>query len=529
MSKLFSKTLLTVAVLFAVISLGMSLVSGWNIYRGMSQEFRDMGHAVAGIVADASVGPILDDNPVLLQTMIDQYLGIEGVSHIVVADRNGTVIAHTFVPAVAPAVRDLLANTASAGHDLSSGPAGIRAVDLDGTIEVLAPVLGGTAGHVLIGMDRAIIRDQVLSVIAQQQGLMLLLFIVAIGVCWFLIRRISRPLADLSAHARKLAAVEIGAIGKLSAEIEHVATDSHDEIGELAQSFMHMESELEKSVRDLAVSVAEQQRIRTELEVAREIQMRMLPDPAHLDSLHPAVRVAASIEPAEEVGGDFFDCFTLGAAPNQSPESGSGRRLFLAVGDVSGKGVPAALLMSMTCMLLRTRAAWHSSAASLLEEVNRVLSRDNESCMFVTTWCGFLDLQTRELTFASAGHNAALVRSGSAEVRELSPPRGVVMGALQEARYQDARVTLDAGDVLYLYTDGVTEAASVETELYSEGRLMGALRDSQCNSPEGVTHFVAATLRRFSAGAPQSDDITMLAVQCVTESSRDSGAQAPSA
>ena len=240
MSKLFSKTLLTVAVLFAMISLGMSLVSGWNIYRGMSQEFGDMGHAVAGIVADAAVGPILDDNPVLLQTMIDQYLGIEGVSHIIVADRDGMVIAHTFVPAVTPAVRELLTQIASAGHDLSSGPAVIRAVDLEDTIEVLAPVLGGMAGHVLIGMDRAIIRDQVLAVFLQQQGLMMLLLVVAIGVCWFLIRRISRPLGDLSAHARKLAAAEIGSIGKLSAEIEHVAIDSHDEIGELARSFMHM-------------------------------------------------------------------------------------------------------------------------------------------------------------------------------------------------------------------------------------------------------------------------------------------------
>ena len=262
--------------------------------------------------------------------------------------------------------------------------------------------------------------------------------------------------------------------------------------------------------------------------MAREIQMRMLPDPTHLASLHSAVRIAACIEPAEEVGGDFFDCFILGAPPNQSSTNVSGQRLFLVVGDVSGKGVPAALLMSMTCMLLRTRSAWHSSAAALLEEVNRVLSRDNESCMFVTAWCGFLDLRTRELTFASAGHNAALVRSESAAVRELYPPRGVVMGATQDASYHDAHVTLDVGDVLYVYTDGVTEAASVDAKLYSEQRLIAALRDSQCASPEGVTRFISETLRRFSAGTPQSDDITMLAVQFATQPPRESGARASS-
>lgn len=515
MSRLFSKTLLVVGALFAAISLVMSLVSGWNIHRGMSQEFRDMGHAVAGILADASVGPILDHNPVLLQSMIDQYLGIEGIAHILVADRDGTVIAHTFVPSVPPHIRELLSGTADARHDLASGPASTRAIDTASTIEVLAPVLGGMAGHVLIGMDRAIIRDQVLSVIAQQQGLMLLLFLCAIGVCWYLIRLISRPLNDLGAHARKVAAAEVGSIGKLSAEIEHLAGSSHDEIGELARSFMHMEAELDQSVRQLAVSIAEQERIRTELEVAREIQMRILPDPTHLGSLHPAVRIAARIETAEEVGGDFFDCFTLAAPLREGQTGAPGRRLFLAIGDVSGKGVPAALLMSMTCTLLRTRAARHTSAAGLLEEVNLTLSRDNETCMFVTVWCGFLDLTTRELTYASAGHNAALVRAASSEVRELQAPRGIVLGADANVRYRDAHVRLDPGDVLYLYTDGVTEATSVATELYSEGRLMGALRDSRCDSPEAVTRFVADTVRRFAAGAPQADDITMLAVQCV--------------
>ncbi len=522
MSKLFKKTLLIVISLFVVISVAMSALSGWNIYRSVSKEFTVKGQSVAGIIADAGIQPLLAENPVRLQSMIDNYLQIDGVSYIAVANQHSKIVAHTFVPAVPKSVRDIITNSTTVQNGAGEAGATPRVLQSAGQINIIAPILGGVAGTVIVGMDMGVIRTQIWSIILQQQGLMLLLLLVSVGICYFLINRISQPLLQLSDHAKNLAGTDIEKIGSLHTAIESVASHSHDEIGALARSFVYMEEALSESVRKLAESVAEQQRISAELAVAQKIQMHMLPDVARLDGLHESTRIEALIRPAKEMGGDLFDCFFLGHAnvedsqsSNQKQGQQKGReRLFFLIGDVSGKGVPAALFMSMTCALIRAKAAHHDRPSEVLEAVNSELSSDNDDCMFVTVFCGVLDLHSRQLVYCSAGHNAPYLVSAENGVRALECEQGIALGAMDEARFSDSTTSFGAGEMLFMFTDGVTEAINAKGQLYAEERLVSVLSRHAGAAPSEVLHGTLRDLQRFSLDQPQADDITMMAIQC---------------
>ncbi|MDH3978891.1 MAG: SpoIIE family protein phosphatase [Gammaproteobacteria bacterium] len=512
MSRLFKKTLIVVVVLFGLISTSISILSAWSIYTGMTQEFDVKGHSIGSILAEASIAALMADNPAALQSTIDEYLGVEGVSHVLIADRAGDIVAHTFVPGIPNDIAQLT-------HNLKLDLVNHRAGTFDNDIHemerhqnIVSPILGGEAGYVLVGMDKSLIKDQILSIILQQQGIVLLLMILSIIITYFLIDKISQPLTVLNRHAEKLASVDIENIDCFKHEIARLTSHSHDEIGELAKSFIFMEDALAESVKTLASNVAAQERINTELAVAREIQLKMLPDQATLKKLHKNVIVYAMVRSAKEVGGDLFDCFYLGEHGADSKTGEFGRKLFFVIGDVAGKGVPAALFMSMTCTLLRTKANNYSQPGDLLQSVNRELCVNNDACMFVTVFCGVLDLQTGKLVYCSAGHDSPFVLSPADGVTNLECKPGIALGVLDKAVYENGNHQLSSSDTLFLYTDGVTEAKDMEGQLYSVPRLVELLNGQLKANPETILKAVIEDIDRFADEAPQADDITMMAI-----------------
>ena len=265
-------------------------------------------------------------------------------------------------------------------------------------------------------------------------GLLLLLVVSALVA-----RSIARPLRRMAKATEKVAH------GDLDIDLSDIRRE--DEVGQLARSFTAMAQDLKKYIKDLTETTAAKQRIESELSIAARIQRSMLPSvfPAfpHRDEFD----IYAVMHPAKEVGGDFYDFFFL-----------DDDHLCVVVGDVSGKGVPAALFMSVTKYLIEAAVGMDEPPDKALERVNRHLASNNESCMFVTIFMGILNVRTGEFLYANAGHNRPLLWDKDCEPSFLKPPGGPVVGIMDDAVFTMDRLTFTAGTVLLAYTDGVTEA-----------------------------------------------------------------------
>jgi sigma-B regulation protein RsbU (phosphoserine phosphatase) len=325
-------------------------------------------------------------------------------------------------------------------------------------------------------------------------------------------RSITRPLTRLTAAAREVAG------GRLDAELPTPA--ARDEVRELAESFGHMQTSLRDYIRDLTQATASRERMESELRIAHDIQMGILPKifPPFPD--RSEIDLYASLTPAREVGGDFYDFFPCG----------DDQFCFL-VGDVSGKGVPAAFYMAVAKTLIKAVAESTSYGAQrqgdipgappsrrctdpgrILTRANNDLAQDNDSCMFVTIFCAVLDMKTGELRYASAGHNPPVLLRAGGTAQYLPTRQEPVAGAMEGVTYTTDTLTLAPGDGMLLYTDGVTEAMNPAQELYGEPRLLArAERFGETEARERC-ESIAAEVHAFAAGAEQSDDITLLSL-----------------
>ena len=246
------------------------------------------------------------------------------------------------------------------------------------------------------------------------------------------------------------------------------------------------------------VLTAEKSRLQSELEVANVIQHSLLPRLTEDYPGCPELDVAASMEAAKEVGGDFYDVFYVDPA-----------HLAFIIGDVSGKGVPAALFMASSKITLQNCIRDIPVLSEAVETANNALCEGNEAEMFLTLWVGVLDLKTRDLTFVSAGHNPpVLLRGGKAEL--LKVKNGFVLAGMEGMKYKEHAVRLEKGDVVYLYTDGVTEAEDKSHELFGEERLLACFADKTDPAPARILENVKDSIDGFIDGNSQFDDMTML-------------------
>ena len=276
-----------------------------------------------------------------------------------------------------------------------------------------------------------------------------------------------------------------------------------DELQTLAENFNVMTDELKTQMANLTKITAEQERIAIELDVATRIQSSMLPKNFSVDK---RVDLFATMTSAKEVGGDFYDFYKLDE-----------NHFFITIADVSGKGVPAALFMVAAITNLRnfTSALKNpDDLKSAIEKTNDELCANNDGGLFVTAFSGVLDLSTGIFRYVNAGHNPPLIRRRGKNFEELPIELNFVLGGWEDWQYVQQEIQLEAGDTIFLYTDGVTEAADSTGKMYSLERLQKNLTDSdETKSAEEILSAVHESLEKFSANAEQSDDITMLAVK----------------
>ena len=252
----------------------------------------------------------------------------------------------------------------------------------------------------------------------------------------------------------------------------------------------------------LALVEAAKARMQEELNVGRDIQRSMLPRvfPAFPD--RKELELYAVLEPALEVGGDLYDFFLV-----------DDHRLCFVIGDVSGNGVPAALFMAMTKIMVKTRAASDPSPASIVTHVNDALSAENDSCMFVTLYLGILNLRDGTLLTTNAGHNPPLLKRKDAPFEWMTAQDGPMVGPMPGIAYKESTFRLEPGDELFLYTDGVTEADNRRRELFGNDRLKATLTQSRAGSVVDRIGEVMNAVKRFAGDVPQADDITILGLR----------------
>lgn len=256
-------------------------------------------------------------------------------------------------------------------------------------------------------------------------------------------------------------------------------------------------AQLERAVHEHNELIA----IRRELDVAREIQESILPRRFPAFPERAEIDLFATMVPAKEVGGDFYDFFFV-----------DDDRVALVVGDVSGKGVPAALFMAVSRTLVKSVALEGVAPSACLARVNRLLCGDNEAEMFVSIFYALLDLRDGAVAYANGGHNRPFVVRGNGASEMLPSTNGTVLGVLDDLDYSEATTRLAPGESLFLYTDGVTEAFDVSGRMFGEDRLAQALAARANASAEVCVQGVVADVARFAGDAPQSDDVTALAV-----------------
>jgi sigma-B regulation protein RsbU (phosphoserine phosphatase) len=266
----------------------------------------------------------------------------------------------------------------------------------------------------------------------------------------------------------------------------------------LMASLQASNQELQSSLENLRRTRSAKERMESELNIGREIQMSMLPleFPQRDDC-----QLFAKLVPAREVGGDFYDFFFVDPSV-----------LCVCVGDVSGKGVPSALFAAVTKTLIKSLAKSTPSPAAVLTQVNGELAEGNDSCMFVTVFLALLDLESGEFVYCNAGHNPPMIRRASGSVDILDQRHGPVVAAMDGLAYREDRGRLDPEDLLVLFTDGVTEALNPTEDLFSDPRLADHLRQASELDAISAVESTLAAVRTFEDGAEQADDITLLSV-----------------
>lgn len=305
--------------------------------------------------------------------------------------------------------------------------------------------------------------------------------------------RLTKPVTELIEDVRHISGGELD---------YRTDVESNDEIGELADEFNGMAASLQKYIGELTAITAEKERIGAELNIATQIQASMLPCifPPFPD--HNEFDIFASMDPAKEVGGDFYDFYLIDKT-----------HLALTIADVSGKGVPAALFMVISKSLLKSSAQSGYSPAQVLESINAQLCENNAVGMFVTVWLGILDLTTGKMVCANAGHEYPVIRRKGGKYELFKDRHGFVLGGMEMSRYKDYELDLAEGDRIFVYTDGLTEAADSCNELFGIDRMLSALNshpDSDCTQ---LIAEITADVNAFVGGAPQFDDMTMLAFE----------------
>jgi serine phosphatase RsbU (regulator of sigma subunit) len=488
---------LAIIVLIAVVMGGVTEVVRNRVQQTLLEQILVKGGTLArGLAANAAEAVSTGDS-VRLTSLVDQALKQEkGITVAAVVDAGGVILAHSDFklegqPYPRPADARNLPMTADnqvtqyllQKEEVLDFAAPVMLAGLDPSLQ---KQIG--AAHVvysLAPLTRVV--NETLQWIFYVAGAGLLLGM--LFTVW-LVNRITRPIRRLADAAK--------AIGGGNLDLK-IPVKRHDELGMLSASFNHMASDLKNAQADLIIK----QRLQNEMEIAQRIQGMLVPKTS---PKIPGYSISMFYRAAEEVSGDYFDFINIG------------KGLWgMAVADVSGKGVPGALVMAQTRSVLRSIAPLTASPAKVLSRTNLMLYKDLPENMFVTISYLVLDTAKRSVNLSRGGHLAAVIYRKNAKKCEQEMPTGIAIGISEPETFDlmltERTVKLEPGDFILMYTDGVDEATNSAQELFGNRRLLEALTKSAALKAAGIVDYVQRSVEAFVGAAPQADDITMILVK----------------
>ncbi len=366
------------------------------------------------------------------------------------------------------------------------------------TSAILPIVLeGSTAAVIGVEIPMATLQKALGDYVSHSVLSMLVVTVLCLAVyVHILYRSIIAPINLIAGEASSFVKEE----NQVSTELEKIRTG--DEIQTLSETLLKMERDINHYIDNLTKVTAEKERIGAELNVATQIQADMLPRIFPAFPGRQEFDIFATMNPAKEVGGDFYDFFLTDSD-----------HLALVVADVSGKGIPAALFMVISKTLIKNQAQMGDSPAQILQAVNDQLCENNEAEMFVTVWLGILEISTGKLTAVNAGHEYPIMKKDGGEYEMLDDPHGFVMGVMPGMQYQEYEIWMHKGDSIYVYSDGAPDAVNAEEEQFERERLLASLNRIPGASPSELLGQVKGDIDRFVGEAAQFDDITMLCMR----------------
>lgn len=312
----------------------------------------------------------------------------------------------------------------------------------------------------------------------------------------YMFKKIIRPINIIAREADAFVENDINQ----SVTLANIKTN--DEIENLATSIIKMQHDINNYVTNLTKITAERERIGAELDVAKNIQSSMLPCIFPAFPERSEFDIFASMCPAKEVGGDFYDFFLT-----------DNDHLVMVIADVSGKGVPAALFMMISKTLLKSAAQTNLTPKQILEKVNNQLCENNNAEMFVTVWLGILELSTGKMVCANAGHEYPALYKKKSGFELYQDKHGFVLAGMEDICYREYTIQLEPNDIVFVYTDGVAEATNLDNELYGTSRMLDALNTCPNLTPTTIASYIKNDVDKFVGKAEQFDDITMLCIR----------------
>ena len=275
-----------------------------------------------------------------------------------------------------------------------------------------------------------------------------------------------------------------------------------DSIGLLANSFVTLYDKIRTNLNQLQITTSEKEKFKTEFDVASQMQSNMLPKNFDEITKNESFEIYAYMKPASEVGGDFYDYFKIDED-----------HVYFVIGDVSGKGIPSTLFMVKTMYLIENHTKFNEDLSQVIEKVNNLTYERNDEELFVTTWLGKLNLKTGKLSYVNAGHNQPLIKQDSNNFEYMKTHPNLVLGGMEGIKYNEHEINLNAGDMVFLYTDGVTEANDNYNGFYGQNRLKETINENKNKKLKDIINEITKDIDKFCNNSEQYDDITMLIIK----------------
>ena len=386
-------------------------------------------------------------------------------------------------------------------HDMVNGKRGMAEYDYGFKTYIFYAPIKATGWSVAVSCLHSDIFSKVVDMRAKVMMIATPGLILLVVLCYLLIRYMMKPLNEFAQSAMEIAK------GNFSATLPK--RKNNYEMETLHNSFSFMQESLQNYIDELKVTTVNKERIESELRIAREIQMGMVPKIFPPFPKRNDIDLYATLIPAKEVGGDLYDFFI------------EDNKLHFIIGDVSGKGVPASLVMAVTCRMFRTVASNIHVPSKIIDVLNNAIAESNESNMFCTAFVGILDLETGNLQYSNAGHNPPFIIKPDGSTFMLPVKPNLAMGLWQGFEYQDQECQIEKGTKIFLYTDGVNEAENIDKVLFGEDKMLEILSKQKTRNPQEVIEMMLNEIKCHTDGAEQNDDITMLCCSYILDGNDD--------